>query len=101
MEEIKGFDLSFKYGGEDTDLTRRLKNNNKKIIIDENIFIYHKTREFLEFLSWCFRRGKAKYHFSKSLTQLFMPSKPPTCLIKTKVSGAKVPMGTLWTTSML
>lgn len=73
LQKINGFDTSFSYGGEDTDLTRRLRADSNKIIIEKNSFVYHKTRGFNEFLSWCFRRGKAKFHLSKNPIQLFMP----------------------------
>ncbi len=73
LNDVKGFDLKLKYGGEDTDLSRRLKEKGYKIIIEPDCFVYHKTRDFREFLSWCFRRGRAKFHLRKNPIQLFMP----------------------------
>src|SRR3989338_11199859 len=66
LEDVNGFNPEMKYGVEDTDLTKRLKKKGYKIIIEPDLFVYHKTRNFKEFLSWCFRRGKAKFHLSKS-----------------------------------
>lgn len=73
LEDVNGFNPKLKYGGEDTDLTRRLKEKGCKIIIEPEIFVYHKTRDFGEFLSWCFRRGRAKFHLSKNPVQVLMP----------------------------
>ena len=73
LEDVNGFNPNMKYGGEDTDLTKRLKKKGYKIIIEPDLFVYHKTRNFKEFLSWCFRRGKAKFHLSKSPVQILMP----------------------------
>ena len=73
IDSIGGFYASLRYGGEDTDITRRLRANGHKVIIEKDSFVYHKTRDFHEFLSWCFRRGKAKFNISKSPLQLLMP----------------------------
>src|SRR3989344_331445 len=73
LTEINGFNETMIYGGEDTDLCKRLKEKGHKIVIDPTVFIYHKTRTFSEFLHWNIRRGRAKYHLEKNLKQLLMP----------------------------
>ena len=39
LQKINGFDTSFSYGGEDTDLTRRLRADSNKIIIEKILCI--------------------------------------------------------------
>ncbi|MFA4887487.1 MAG: glycosyltransferase, partial [Candidatus Nanoarchaeia archaeon] len=73
LTEINGFNETMIYGGEDTDLCKRLKEKGHNIVIDPSVFIYHKTRTFSQFLQWNIRRGRAKYHLEKDLKQLLMP----------------------------
>lgn len=73
LQDVNGFNEQLTHGGEDTDLCQRLNTHGHKTIIDPNLFVYHKTRDFKEFLNWSERRGRAKYHLTKSPTQLLMP----------------------------
>ncbi len=73
LDEIHGFDEKLIYGGEDTDICKRFTTKGYTVKIFPELFIYHKTRNFKEFLSWSVRRGRAKYHLNKSYKQLFMP----------------------------
>ena len=61
------------FGGEDTDLSARLHQAGYKTKIEKNSFVWHKTRTFSNFLSWCFKRGMAKYDLEKNPTQFVMP----------------------------
>lgn len=70
---IGGFNEGLLFGGEDTDLLKRLHRAGYKTKIEKNSFVWHKTRMFVEFLLWCFKRGKAKYNLEKNPAQLIMP----------------------------
>ncbi len=61
------------FGGEDSELMERVKKNNFKIKLTNNCFVYHKPRNFIDFLKWNFKRGAARYHLYKNLSHLFMP----------------------------
>ncbi|HZX11921.1 MAG TPA: glycosyltransferase [Candidatus Nanoarchaeia archaeon] len=73
LEEANGFNEYLLHGGEDTDLSARLKEKGHTLLINQESYVYHKTRTFSEFLSWCQRRGRAKYHLTQHPKQLLMP----------------------------
>lgn len=64
--EIKGFNENLKYGGEDTDLCKKLLSNGYKLGYVKDSFVYHKTRDSLtDYINWNIRRGKADFHIHK------------------------------------
>ena len=73
LKQVNGFNEQLIYGGEDTDLCKKLNSSGYKTFIDPTLFVYHKTRDPKEFLNWNIRRGKAKYHLNKSPLQILMP----------------------------
>lgn len=73
LEDVQGFNETMIYGGEDTDICRRLTKKGYKTLIDPSLFVYHKTRNFPTFLKWSARRGKAKYHLQKNPLHILMP----------------------------
>ncbi len=64
--EVGGFDTALVYGGEDTDLARRLTNAGKRIVFAPGALVVHPARTgFLDFCRWSFRRGRAKAMFAR------------------------------------
>ena len=74
LKKIKGFNTTLKYGGEDTELSKRLKMFGYKITYNPELYVYHKTRNSLkEFVLWTVRRGKADFKLKKpSLVKLLI-----------------------------
>lgn len=60
LERVDGFKEDFNFGGEDTDLSKRIFDLGFKLRLDPNIYVYHKARTFKQFLRWNFRRGIAR-----------------------------------------
>ena len=73
FEKVGYFDETLLYGGEDSELMSRIRKNKLKFKLDNNCFIYHKPRNFIDFLKWNFKRGIAKYHLYKKASHLLMP----------------------------
>ncbi len=70
--KIGGFNEKLNYGGEDFDLSRRLRSKGYILKYEPKSYVYHKPRETIaEFLKWNYRRGKAKYKYNK-LNSLFV-----------------------------
>lgn len=64
--EVGGFDESLVYGGEDTDLARRLAQAGKRIAFCPSALVVHPARTgFIDFCRWSFRRGRAKGMFAR------------------------------------
>jgi len=72
LDEIKGFNEKLKHGGEDTDLSRRIRERGYKLKHSSS-FVYHKARSGAEFLKWNYKRGNAKFYLNHSLFDLFSP----------------------------
>jgi GT2 family glycosyltransferase len=65
--EVGGFDRSLIYGGEDTDLARRLIRAGKRIVFAPRALVTHPPRTgFVDFCRWSFRRGRAKALFARN-----------------------------------
>lgn len=75
LEEIGGFDESLSSGGEDADLCMRLRKSGYGIVQVPGSYVYHKVRRGGSFISWCIRRGKAKFHLKRSVLDVLMPLK--------------------------
>ena len=73
INKINGFDNKLRYGGEDSDLIKRLKLLGYKIEHDKNSYVYHKTRSFNEFVKWSYRRGIAKYQYKHNPIHFLIP----------------------------
>ena len=74
LEKINGFDNKLKYGGEDTDISRKLVEAGYTLKHHPKSYVYHKTRNsFKEFLRWNFLRGKSNYFVNRSsIFKLFL-----------------------------
>ncbi len=73
IASVGGFDERLTFGGEDSDISRRLKSANHKLKILGNSYVWHKTRTLSEFTLWSFRRGRARYWLSKNILHFFYP----------------------------
>lgn len=73
IREVGGFDERLVYGGEDTDLSERIRRSGYELKYQPECFIYHKTRTGKDFLRWSYRRGISKSHKSRSLMNLLLP----------------------------
>jgi len=66
LQEIKGFSSEFKYGGEDTNLSDKIRAKNYKLLYVKPSYVFHKPRiSFSEFFKWHTRRGKADFFLHK------------------------------------
>lgn len=64
--EVGGFDTALIYGGEDTDLARRLVAAGKRIVFAPDALVTHPARTgFVDFCRWSVRRGRAKALFAR------------------------------------
>jgi GT2 family glycosyltransferase len=66
LEEVGAFDENRRYdfGGEDVDISQRIRKAGYVLEYETQTFIYHKCRDFIGFFSWSFRHGKATYMLS-------------------------------------
>lgn len=74
LEKLKGFDERLKYGTEDTDLSRRMKESGHGIKIVPTSYVFHKTRGGLEFLKWCHRGGEQNFIRARTRLLYLAPS---------------------------
>lgn len=73
LTRLNGFNNSLKYGGEDSDLCKRISEKNKTIKYASASYVYHKTKNTLsEFVRWYSRRGEGKYYLSKGRYNLLV-----------------------------
>ncbi len=72
--DVGMFSTHLTYGGEDTDLSLKLRKKGYTLVFDPELYVYHKTRNnLLEFFSWNVRRGRANYSVEPfSFMQLFV-----------------------------
>jgi glycosyltransferase involved in cell wall biosynthesis len=73
IEKVGYFDSRLMHGTEDSDMSKRIKEAGYGIAIVPDSFVFHKTRSGREFLRWCYRRGKAKFHRSKNPLIILSP----------------------------
>ena len=65
LADVGGFDESMMWGGEDTDISRRLVLAGKRIVYVPTAVLTHPARARLgDFMRWQFVRGRAKRQFS-------------------------------------
>jgi len=68
LRELGGFDESFTYGGEDTELGHRLTTSGKRIIFSPKAKVVHPARRDLStFGRWFFVRGRAKAQYVRKV----------------------------------
>ena len=90
------FDDSFIYGGEDTDLMKRIVKSSK-MYFNPHAVIEHKPRESLtSFVKWWLRRGKADFVMHKKYLPAF-----PRSLVSPKVSRLQHTILVLLITALL
>lgn len=91
LNKVNGFDENLKYGGEDSDISERIRKTGKILEYEKDSYIYHKTRNTLsEFLKWNFRRGRANQHVKEEKSNLiklfvFLPIWPILLLLITRI----------------
>lgn len=70
---IGGFDNKKKFaaGGEDWNLSHKIRKSGFVLEFDPDVTVYHKTRNLASFLKWSFRHGKAQNLFYDSKKSLF------------------------------
>lgn len=77
LEDVGFFNEKLKYGGEDTDLSKRLIKKNFILLFNPNAIVYHKPRESLRSIfRWFFRRGIAEVYskpIKEKIKVLFFP----------------------------
>lgn len=77
--DVRGFDTSFIDGGEDVDVSRRIKQKGYQIEYIPELTVYHKPRKTLfEYIRWNIRVGITKFNLKRpSLLELIVrPSFP-------------------------
>ena len=71
--KTNGFNEKLVWGGEDADICERITNAGWKIKYAGDSFVYHKARCSLKsFVQWIYRRGNARYHYSKNRLKLYL-----------------------------
>jgi cellulose synthase/poly-beta-1,6-N-acetylglucosamine synthase-like glycosyltransferase len=75
LSSVGGFDerKRFSAGGEDFDISQRLIKAGYVLEFEPDAFVYHKTRNLRNFLSWTYRQGVAQnlfYQTNRSLSSL-------------------------------
>jgi len=79
LQEVYGFDLDFDDGGEDVDISRRIKEKGYRLEYLPDLNLYHKPRRSMKkYIRWNIGVGKSKYnlHHPSLRKLIFQPSFP-------------------------
>jgi len=78
LKKVKGFDEKLKYGGEDTNLSRRLKKK-YSMLYNPQAIVYHDHREnIISIFKWSFRRGTIFVHQANKKIEFLLSPESPT-----------------------